>query len=186
MEPRDTTLNIYQRMHAVMGRITYIEKTQIDSGDGRYEAVLSEEVVRALRSAMLAVGLVIYPVDMKRHREDERLDGITNHMTEVDMVYRIQNIDDPNDFVEVVSSGAGVDIQDKGVGKAMTYAYKYMAIQSFALARGNDPDRIGSDAYSRDLAAKAASGEYPTGKKKTKITFEPVRGTAETSEPLEL
>ena len=34
--------------------------------------------------------------------------------------------------------------QDKGVGKAMTYAYKYMLLRTFAIPTGEDPDKISS------------------------------------------
>ena len=184
---RDIGLNVYQRMHNVMRQVTHIEKTWVDDDGTGYEVLLSEAVVSALRAAMLEHGLIIYPVEMKRHREDERYEGITNHMTEVDVVYRVQNIDDPKDYAEVVSSGAGVDIQDKGIGKAMTYAYKYMAKQTFAISKGEDPDEISSDTYSKNLAAKAASGEYPAARKKTKITFEPANGARETDfEPIDM
>lgn len=65
-------------------------------------------------------------------------------LTEVHTKYRIQNIDDINDFIEVESNGTGVDTQDKGVGKAMTYAYKYMLLRTFAIPTGEDPDKISS------------------------------------------
>ena len=53
-----------------------------------------------------------------------------------------------------MSSGTGVDTQDKGVGKAMTYAYKYLLLRTFAIPTGEDPDKISSaeldDRFSRE------------------------------------
>ena len=53
------------------------------------------------------------------------------------------NTENPDEYVDVVSSGRG-GYQDKGVGKAMTYAYKYMILRTFAIPTGEDPDKISS------------------------------------------
>ena len=58
---------------------------------------------------------------------------------------KIVNIDKPTEFEILASSGSGVDTQDKGVGKAMTYSYKYMLLKTFAIPTGEDPDKIGSE-----------------------------------------
>lgn len=173
MTERDTTKNVFQRMHAVMAEIGYISKDRLVNGE--YYAVTEEAVTSALRPLLVKHGLVIFPVEHKHHRDDERAGGITNRITTLDVVYRIQNIDDPKDFIEVTSTGTAVDLQDKGIGKAMTYAYKYMALRTFAIETGTDPDNISSDAYSRDLAEKAASGKY-LAVKKNGIIFEPPPG----------
>ena len=73
-----------------------------------------------------------------------RTDKSVNQRADVHTRYRIQNIDDVNDFIEVESNGSGVDTQDKAVGKAMTYAYKYMLLRTFAIPTGEDPDKISS------------------------------------------
>ena len=65
-------------------------------------------------------------------------------MTRVDVKYKIVNIDKPTEFEILASSGSGVDTQDKGVGKAMTYSYKYMLLRTFAIPTGEDPDKISS------------------------------------------
>ncbi|MBQ7092692.1 MAG: ERF family protein [Clostridia bacterium] len=180
----DTTRNVYQRMHAVMRQITYVEKSAPEGGE--YAAMMSDAVVSALRSALIQHGLVIFPVEVNRTRSETRVAGITNHLTELDVVYKIQNVDDPKDFALCASTGAGADLQDKGSNKALTAAYKYMARQAFAISsKLDDPDLISSDEYTRQITEKAQSGEYLPAKKGG-ITFEPVRGTAETSEPLEL
>lgn len=177
--PFDPAMNVFQRMHAVMNEIGYISKDRLI--DGEYYAVTAEAVVSALRPALAKYGLLIFPVEHKHHREDERAGGITNRLTTLDVVYRIQNIDSPKDYIEVVSTGTAVDLQDKGSGKAMTYAYKYMALQTFAIETGMDPDHVGSDRYSQELAEKAKSGKYLAVKKKPDVVFEPVGG-----EPIEV
>ena len=117
---RDTTRNVYQRMHAVMRQITYVEKSAPEGGE--YAAMMSDAVVSALRSALIQHGLVIFPVEVNRTRSETRVAGITNHLTELDVVYKIQNVDDPKDFALCASTGAGADLQDKGSNKALTAA----------------------------------------------------------------
>ena len=73
-----------------------------------------------------------------------RTDKSVNQRADVHTRYRIQNIDDVSDYIEVESNGSGVDTQDKAVGKAMTYAYKYMLLRTFAIPTGEDPDKISS------------------------------------------
>ena len=180
----DTTRNVYQRMHAVMRQITYVEKSAPEGGE--YAAMMSDAVVSAARSAFLKHGLTMHPIEIKRTRSEVRTAGIINHLTEVDVIYRLQNVDVTSDYVLIASSGSGVDLQDKGVNKAMTAAYKYALRQAFAISsKKDDPDLISSDEYTRQVTEKAQSGEYLPAKKGG-ITFEPVRVTAETSEPLEL
>ncbi|MNJ59800.1 ERF superfamily protein [compost metagenome] len=59
------------------------------------------------------------------------------------MKYKIIDIETGN-FEILASSGTGVDTQDKGVGKAMTYSYKYLLLRTFAIPTGEDPDKVSS------------------------------------------
>ena len=63
--------------------------------------------------------------------------------------------------MEVVSSGTGVDTQDKGIGKAMTYAKKYAILNSFLIPSGEDTDQISSDKYTEQLMGAPEPKEAP-------------------------
>lgn len=150
--------NVYQRISAVMQDVAYLQKDdKVETGGGKgYKAISEEKVTGAVRAALIKHGLVICPVRQSTSREDEQVTdsyGKTkvNRITTVDTLYRVQNVDDPNDYIEVASSGTGVDTQDKGVGKAMTYAYKYMLLRTFAIPTGEDPDKVSSDMYDAEL-----------------------------------
>ena len=54
------------------------------------------------------------------------------------MTVRFVNIDEPQDFFDVQSFGYGVDGQDKGPGKAMSYAVKYALLKALGLETGED------------------------------------------------
>ena len=138
--------NIYQKINEVMKNIEYLTKDdKVEFGTTKYKAISEEKVTTAVREQLVKQGIVIIPIKQEsENKELIRTDKSVNMLTSVHVRYRIQNIDDVNDFVEVESNGTGVDTQDKGVGKAMTYAYKYMLLRTFAIPTGEDPDKISS------------------------------------------
>ena len=138
--------NIFQRISAVMQDVQYLAKDdQIEFGKTKYRAISEEKVTTTIRKSLITHGIVIVPV-----KQEHSKDGV---LTTVDVTYRIQNVEDESDYIEAVSSGTGVDTQDKGVGKAMTYAYKYLLLRTFAIPTGEDPDKISSE-YIVDIKKK--------------------------------
>ena len=145
-------MNIYQKISEVMKDVQYLCKDDhVKFGTTDYKAVSEEKVTSTVRESLLKNGIVIVPVEQTHSREGT--------LSTVDVSYRIQNIDDIEDFIIAKSSGTGADTQDKGVGKAMTYAYKYLLLRTFAIPTGNDPDKISSaeldnkDKKAKELAA---------------------------------
>ena len=138
--------NIFQKINEVMRNIEYLTKDdKVEFGTTKYKAISEEKVTTAVRDQLVRIGIVIIPIEQEsENKELIRTDKSVNMLTSVHVRYRIQNIDDVNDFIEVESNGTGVDTQDKGVGKAMTYAYKYMLLRTFAIPTGEDPDKISS------------------------------------------
>lgn len=151
-------MNIYEKIHQVMQDIQYLQKDGfVETGNGKgYKAMTDEKVASTLRPALLKARLVILPVSMETARTDEDITDKfgnvkKNRVTDCSVTYRIFDIDNPSDYVDVVSSGTGVDTQDKGIGKAMTYARKYMLLNTFLIPTGNDTDDISSDMYDAKL-----------------------------------
>ena len=121
----------------IMSRVKYLAKDDtVAFGNTKYKALSEEKVTTLMRAEMVTEGLIVYPVDMTWTRE--------GNISHVDVKYRIVDTDD-NSFIEVVSCGDGYDTQDKGAGKAMTYAFKYMWLRTFAIPTGDDPDKGSSD-----------------------------------------
>ena len=139
-------MNIYQKISEVMKAIEYLAKDdKVEFANTKYKAISEEKVTTAVRKELVNQGIVIIPI-MQESTVTEliRSEKSVNQRADVHTRYRIQNIDDVNDFIEVESNGSGVDTQDKAVGKAMTYAYKYMLLRTFAIPTGEDPDKISS------------------------------------------
>lgn len=130
-------MNIYQKISAIMQDVRYLAKDdKVEFGSTKYKAISEEKVTSILREKMIERGLVVYPVSMVSER--------AGNLTRVDAVWRMVNVDDPTEFIDIATCGEGADSQDKGSGKAMTYAYKYMWLRTFGIPTGEDPDKISS------------------------------------------
>lgn len=163
--------NIYEKIAAVMQDVQYLAKDDnVSFGQTNYKALSEEKVTVIMRSAMMKHRLVVFPIEQSATR--------TGNITHVDVKYRIVNIDDPADYIEVVSCGDGADTQDKGSGKAMTYAFKYMWLRTFAIPTGEDPDKISSAQL--DEEAKKAITCADCGKKITAKRFKDTEYSADT------
>lgn len=127
---------LYQKISAVMQDVEYLSKDdKVEFNNTKYKAISEEKVTSTVRESLIRNGLVILPIEQLHRREGT--------LSTVDTKYKIIDID-TGEFEIIVSSGTGADTQDKGVGKAMTYAYKYLLLRTFAIPTGEDPDRISS------------------------------------------
>lgn len=129
-------LNLYQKISAVMQDVEYLSKDDaIEFKQTKYKAISEEKVTSAVRASLIRHGLVILPVEQSHKRADT--------LTTVDVKYKIVDIETGEHEI-LASSGTGADTQDKGVGKAMTYSYKYLLLRTFAIPTGEDPDKVSS------------------------------------------
>ena len=122
--------NIYQRLNRVQLQVDYIKKEK--KSGMRYSIVSHDAVTAKVRPLMVAHGVIYYPCDLKIAQSGNR--------TEVQMIVRFQNVDDPADHMDVHTAGYGLDDQDKGPGKAISYAVKYALLKALGLESGDDPD----------------------------------------------
>lgn len=155
-------LNLFEKIGNISAEIGSLQKDDnVGTGQNSYKAISIEKVVKAVGEKMNKYGIVIYPIQQNYTRTDERIMGIDyktkekiekiNRISDVDVVYQVVNIHNPKETLTTVASGTGVDTQDKGVGKAQTYAYKNMLLKLFAIPTGDDTDKIHSDDYTNKL-----------------------------------
>lgn len=141
------TRNLYQKISAVMQDVSYLSKDDsIAFGTTKYKAISEEKVTSTVRESLIRNGLVIFPT--------EQTSSKSGNISSVNTTYKIVDVD-TGQFELLASNGEGADTQDKGVGKAMTYAYKYMLLRTFAIPTGEDPDKISS----AELDAKQKADE---------------------------
>jgi hypothetical protein len=156
-------MNLWEKVANISAEIGNLQKDDVvgTGSKSQYKAISIEKVVKSVGEKMNKYGVVIYPIQQQYTRTDERVMGYDsynkkdvekiNRISDVDVTYQVVNIHNPVETMITVASGTGVDTQDKGVGKAQTYAYKNMLLKLFAIATGDDTDKIHSDDYTNKL-----------------------------------
>lgn len=144
--------NIFERLSAISQELEVINKSfmvEVSKGRG-YKAVSEADILSAVRPLEAKYGIYSFPcirrvVDSQiiKVADSEGKQKIT-YFERIETVYRFINIDNPSEFVEVVSYGDGIDNGDKSVGKAMTYADKYALMKAYKIITGEDPDKEAS------------------------------------------
>lgn len=141
------TPNIHQRIAKVMEAVTYIQK---ERKQGMQYTIVSHDAVTAkVRPVLLENGVIYYPVRCAHSQNGNR--------AECSMTVRFANVEQPDDFIDVETFGYGVDGQDKGPGKAMSYAVKYALLKTLGLETGDDADHDSIDHNANDPAIHQAA-----------------------------
>jgi len=129
-------MNIYKRMHSVMKAVGYVQKEE-KKVNGQYTFVSHDAVTAKIRPALIENGIITVPRVVRWAQDGNR----TEANVEVDFV----NIDKPEEKITVPMFGFGIDPQDKGPGKAISYAVKYALLKAFSLETGDDPEKDAID-----------------------------------------
>jgi predicted RNA-binding protein len=139
--------NLYQRLSAIMKDVAYVQKED-KKVNNQYTFVSHDAVTAKIRPALVEHGVVPI-VSVKSFKQD-------GNRTEVTLTVIFVNIDKPSEFVEIEAFGFGIDPQDKGPGKAISYAFKYAILKMFCLETGDDPEQDNID--HKPTAPKTFSG----------------------------
>ncbi len=150
-----------------MQDVTYLQKDDsVGFGNNKYRAISEEKVTTEVGKSMRKHGLVILPIGVEERREDfdvVRANGKhgTDRITTITTKYLVAD-SESGESMEVCSAGAGVDSQDKGIGKALTYAYKYLLLRTFAIPTGEDPDKQASEDSTSQQSTQSNNQGYIT------------------------
>ena len=153
-------LNIYQRISNVMGEVKYIQKGD-KKVNGQYTFVSHDAVTAAVHPHFLEQGIVMVPSVASW--------SVDGNRTSVDVKIKFVNKDDPADFISIMAFGFGIDPQDKGPGKAISYAVKYALLKVLCLETGDDPER---DNIDHEPEPKAADFDYKVEASRIKAALE--------------
>ena len=151
--------NIHQRLHAVMQEVAYVQK---DRKIGTYMVVTHDAVTAAVRPSLVKNGVIYYPQNMIHTQDGNR--------TEVHLDLVFANVNNPSDCVAVPTFGYGIDAQDKGPGKAVSYAVKMALLKALGLETGEDADDGTNEAHA---PAPKAAPEAPPERQLTKQQARP-------------
>ncbi len=133
-----------------MQEVKGIDKSMtVGSGTYSYKGVSDQVVKEILQPAMIKNGLSIVPTNVEAKVTTDRwVDGgkqKQSTFTEVTTEYLL--IHSSGESIKLAGYGHGVDNQDKGAGKATTYALKYALLYTFLIPTGkiDDADTTHSD-----------------------------------------
>ena len=154
-------LNIYEKLQLITNEVGYVSKNlEVGYGKSKYNAVGEADVLKAVKEKETQYRVYSYPIS----REIVETNNYTTTSSNGDevkeklqlfmrlkVVYRFINIDNPTEYIEIVSYGDGVDSQDKCPGKAMTYADKYALMKAYKIITGEDPDQNASEPMAKTV-----------------------------------
>jgi len=123
-------LSLLQRLALVQKDVDYIQK---EKKQGMKYSIVSHDAVTAkVRPLMVQHGVIYYPCHLDVSQSGNR--------TQMTAIIRFVSTDDRDDYIDVYSAGYGIDEQDKGPGKAISYSVKYALLKALGLESGDDPD----------------------------------------------
>lgn len=140
-------MNIYEKIARITAEIETVAKNlEVEINEKKkYKAVAEGDVLRAVKPIEDKYRVCSYPA--KREivetavMETETKYGVKKNLfVRIKTTYRFVNVDQPEEYIEVVGYGDGVDSQDKASGKAMTYSDKYCLLKAYKIETGDDPD----------------------------------------------
>lgn len=135
--------NIAQSILNVMNEVNNIEKKMnVGSGSFTYKAISDSMVRSQIKDAMVKNGLMIVPTGVSAKTTTDRWDeggkSKQSILTEATTTYLL--IHESGESIPLAGYGQGVDTQDKGAGKATTYALKNVLLDTFLVIKGEDMD----------------------------------------------
>jgi hypothetical protein len=131
-------MGLYQKIFNVMNESKSLDKDMTVAN--QYKAVSEKAMLNTVKPLLKNNGLIIIPIKADVSEEPKGNKSIT----QVNVQYKIIDVETGESEI-LVGVGNGADTQDKGAGKAFTYAYKAMLSKTFMLFSGEDTDNTHSD-----------------------------------------
>lgn len=167
-------MNLYEKLSAITAELTAVAKNlQVGEGRSSYKAVGEADVLAAVKPLEAKYKIYSYPCNRKVIDTDimtttKTYNGNTTESQKlfmrVETVYRFVDIEKPEDFIDIVTYGDGVDSQDKAPGKAMTYGDKYALLKAYKIITGEDPDQHKSEEgnFDKEMSQPATDQQKKT------------------------
>ena len=144
-------MNIFEKLLAITSEIKTVNKNlEVGVGKSAYKAVGEADVLAAVKVLEEKHKVYSYPckrevIDRALLETEKEYNGTITRSNQIflriETTYRFVNIEKPEEFIEIITYGDGIDTQDKAVGKAMTYADKYALLKAYKIITGDDADQ---------------------------------------------
>lgn len=171
-------MNIYEKMLNITNEIAKVNKNlTVGEGKSAYKAVGEADILKAVKELEFKYKVYSYPsnrelVESTMYTTTNQYGDKNNIFSRIKTTYRFVNIEKPDEYIETITYAEGIDTQDKGAGKAMTYSDKYALMKAYKIITGDDPDQNASpeneilknnkkqDIEIVDVNAKVGFGKY--------------------------
>lgn len=140
-------MNIYEKMLNITNEIASVNKNlTVGEGKSKYKAVGEADVLKAVKELEFKHKVYSYPVNREiiestMYTTNNQYGEKNNIFSRIKTTYRFVNVENPDEYIEIISYAEGIDTQDKGAGKAMTYSDKYALMKAYKIITGEDPDQ---------------------------------------------
>lgn len=140
----NTSPTLAARLLAVMASVPYIQKEGRTQSGPSFKYVKHDDVVALVRPALVKHGVgFMTGIDensVSCVQVGETKSGAARYKTTLVLRLTFMNVDDPSDAYSVSFPGEGVDTDDKGSGKALSYALKNGLLKTFMIEAGDEAD----------------------------------------------
>jgi hypothetical protein len=165
--------NLAQAVIAVMKEVKGMEKnSRVGSGGAAYNGTKDQDVKEVFNDAMTKHGLCMIPNDIKEETQIDRWEETTNYSVKqkqsvfTKAIVHYTLLHESGESITVCGYGHGVDPQDKGAGKATTYAMKNALLYTFLTPVGKIDDTETTHSESIQTApAKKQAVQVPKGER---------------------
>lgn len=165
-------MNIYEKLSAITAELQTVAKNlTVETTKGKgYKAVSERDILDAVKPIEAKHGIYSFPVsrsvlESQTLESENEYNGNktkkTTFFTRIETIYRFVNIENPDEYIDTVTFSEGIDSQDKGSGKAMTYADKYALMKAYKISTGDDPDQNASEETRYEQKYSKASEPSP-------------------------
>jgi len=139
--------NLAQAIAKVMQEVKGMEKnSKVGSGRNTYNGTKDQDVKEVFNEALANNGLCILPTDIQEDTQIDRWEQTYqgNVQTKQSVFTKVKTkyllLHTSGESIELAGYGHGVDPQDKGAGKATTYALKNTLLYTFLTPVGKIDD----------------------------------------------
>jgi hypothetical protein len=187
------SMNIFEKLLNITNEVERVQKNMtVGEGKNAYKAVGEAMILNAVKDLEYKYRVYSYPVSREvlescMYTTTNNYGEKNNIFSRIKTVYRFVNIDKPEEYIETITFAEGIDNQDNGSGKAMTYADKYALMKAYKIETGDDPDKNPSeegykkknDNYNKNNKSKPAENKKQEVVKLTKETEQKIVGLIE-------
>lgn len=152
--------NLAKAVISVMKAVDNVEKGMtVGKGQNSYKGLSDKDVKQTFKKALSDNGLCVLPIGIEKETTISRWDALDysgkptqkqSVFTEVTSRYLL--LHESGESQEIMGLGQGIDPQDKGAGKATTYALKNALMYTFLTPSGKIDDS--DTTHSNDIPTK--------------------------------